>query len=174
VFLSTVIPGLLLARGYAVLNYFICHLRYRQRQGRAVEPEMTRSSAWGACAGDHGRPARPGLPVVILVGIYGGICTPNEAGAVGRGLLRAGGLFVYRVLTLPAWAAPSRVRSFPIGVIALLIARARCSGATCVRAGVAQHLAELMLGTFDSRFMILLSMNAFLLLMACTWRAIPS
>ena len=174
VFLSTVIPGILLAVGYAVLNYFISpnyldasaivlqeeDLSFAQRMSRL------RSASMGAL------PAL-GCPIVILVGIYGGICTPNEAGAVAVVYCLLIGFFVYRKLTLPGLNRAVASSLVSIGVIALLIASGTVLGRYLVRAGVAQQLAQWMLGIFDSPSMILLSMNAFLLLMGMFVEAIP-
>ncbi|WP_461209879.1 TRAP transporter large permease [Desulfocurvus sp. DL9XJH121] len=174
VFLSTVIPGLLLALGYAVLNYFISPryidlsmavdteegLTFVQRMGRL------RSASLGAL------PAL-GCPIVILVGIYGGICTPNEAGAVAVVYCLVIGFFVYRKLTMPGLNRAIASSLVSIGVIALLIASGTVLGRYLVRAGVAQELASGMLGMFDSKILILLSMNAFLLLMGMFVEAIP-
>jgi tripartite ATP-independent transporter DctM subunit len=154
VFLSTVIPGLLLALGYAVLNYFICHRYIDIAKAELSEPEMTLIQRLGRLRGaTMGALPALGCPVVILVGIYGGICTPNEAGAVAVVYCVLVGFFVYRELTLPGLGRSIAGSLISIGVIDLLIASGTVLGRYLVRAGVAQHLAELMLGTFDSRFM---------------------
>lgn len=174
VFLSTVVPGLLLALGYAILNYGICHRYIDPAKAEHVEPDMTLPQRLARLRGaTMGALPALGCPIVILVGIYGGICTPNEAGAVAVVYCVLVGLFVYRKLTLPGLNRAIAGSLVSIGVIALLIASGTVLGRYLVRAGVAQHLAELMLGTFDSRFMILLSMNAFLLLMGMFVEAIP-
>ena len=83
------------------------------------------------------------------------------------------GFFVYRKLTLPGLNRAVASSLVSIGVIALLIASGTVLGRYLVRAGVAQQLAQWMLGMFDSPSMILLSMNAFLLLMGMFVEAIP-
>jgi TRAP-type C4-dicarboxylate transport system permease large subunit len=153
VFLSTVFPGLILALGYAILNFFI-HPRYWDPAKVELAEEDTTFAQRMALLPRATLSALPalGCPIVILVGIYGGICTPNEAGAVAVVYCLAVGFFVYRKLTMAAGTVLGRY---------------------LVRAGVAQDLAELMLGLFSSKALILLSMNAFLLLMGMFVEAIP-
>lgn len=174
VFLSTVIPGLLLALGYAVLNYFVFDKYWDGSRAELAEEDMgfRERMAMLPRATLSALPAL-GCPIVILVGIYGGICTPNEAGAVAVVYCLIVGFFVYRQLTLPGLNRAIHSSLVSIGVIALLIASGTVLGRYLVRAGVAQQLAELMLGLFDSKALILLSMNAFLLLMGMFVEAIP-
>lgn len=174
VFLSTVIPGLLLALGYAVLNHAISHRYYDPSMAELAEEGMAfaerlrrlRKASMGAL------PAL-GCPIVILVGIYGGICTPNEAGAVAVVYCLLIGLFVYRKLKGPGLNRAISSSLVSIGVIALLIAAGTVLSRYLVRAGVAQNLAEWMLGMFESRELILLSMNLFLLVMGMFVEATP-
>lgn len=174
VFLSTVIPGLLLAVGYAILNYFESPKYFDADKAVEVEEEMTFGQRMGRLRGaTMGALPALGCPIVILVGIYGGICTPNEAGAVAVIYCLAIGFFVYRKLTMPGLNRAIASTLVSIGVIALLIASGTVLGRYLVRAGVAQELAQLMLGMFESKFLILLSLNAFLLLMGMFVEAIP-
>lgn len=174
VFLSTVIPGLLLAVGYAVLNYFIYQGYHDPSAEAAVEENITFAERIALLPkATLGALPALGCPLVILVGIYGGICTPNEAGAVAVVYCLAIGFFVYRRLDMGGLNRAINSSLVSIGVIALLIAAGTVLGRYLVRAGVAQHLAELMLGMFGSKAMILLSLNAFLLLMGMFVEAIP-
>lgn len=174
VFLSTVFPGLLLALGYAVLNYFISDKYVDAAAASAVEEDMTFAQRMGRLrSASLGALPALGCPIVILVGIYGGICTPNEAGAVAVVYCLVIGFFVYRRLTMSGLNRAIASSLVSIGVIALLIASGTVLGRYLVRAGVAQELAAGMLGMFDSKALILLSMNAFLLLMGMFVEAIP-
>lgn len=174
VFLSTVLPGLLLALGYAILNFFIYSRYWDAAKAELAEDDTTFAQRMAQLpkATLSALPAL-GCPIVILVGIYGGICTPNEAGAVAVVYCLVVGFFVYRKLTPAGLNRAIHSSLVSIGVIALLIASGTVLGRYLVRAGVAQNLAELMLGLFSSKALILLSMNAFLLLMGMFVEAIP-
>ncbi len=172
-FLATVIPGLLLAFGYGVLNYFICD-RYMDP---AIEIPVDlmdpgsrikelKAATWSAI------PAL-GAPVVILVGIYGGIFTPNEAGAVAVVYCLMVGFFIYRQLSLGNLRKAVMSTLVSIGMIGLLIAAGTVFTRFLIREGAAQVLAESILGLFDSKVMILLSLNVFLLILGMFIDGIP-
>lgn len=162
-FLATVGPGLLLALGYGVLNYFICD-KYidASKTPPPMEPSLRMKelalATWCAI------PAL-GAPGVILVGIYGGYFTPNEAGAVGVVYSLLVGAFVYRDLSKKRlWTAVIGT-IVTVGMINLMIATGTVFTRLLIREGVAQTVASSMLGLFQSKVMILLTMNIFLLIL---------
>lgn len=162
-FLSTVIPGLLLAFGYGVVNYFICDKYIDESKAPpALEPHLRRkelfASTWAAI------PAL-GCPAVILVGIYGGFFTPNEAGAIGVVYSIIVGFLVYGDLTMKRFWAAILGSIMTVGMIDLMMATGTVFTRLMIREGVAQTVASGILGIFDSKTMILLAMNAFLLLL---------
>ncbi len=162
-FLSTVIPGLLLAFGYGVVNYFICDKYIDESKAPpALEPHLRRkelfASTWAAI------PAL-GCPAVILVGIYGGFFTPNEAGAIGVVYSIIVGFLVYGDLTMKRFWAAILGSIMTVGMIDLMMATGTVFTRLMIREGVAQTVASGILGIFDSKVMILLAMNAFLLLL---------
>lgn len=162
-FLSTVIPGLLLAFGYGVVNYFICDKYIDESKAPpALEPHLRRkelfASTWAAI------PAL-GCPAVILVGIYGGFFTPNEAGAIGVVYSIIVGFLVYGDLTMKRFWAAIMGSIMTVGMIDLMMATGTVFTRLMIREGVAQTVASGILGIFDSKVMILLAMNAFLLLL---------
>ena len=171
-FLSTVFPGLMLALGYAVLNYFICprymdppQIEEPDRNFRESMKELG-SATWSAL------PAL-GAPVVILVGIYGGICTPNEAGAIAVIYTLLVGFFVYRELNYKTFWSATKSSLITLGMIGLLIAGGTVFTRLLIREGTAQALASGILGMFQSKNLILLSMNIFLLLLGMFIDGIP-
>ncbi|MFC1761443.1 TRAP transporter large permease subunit [Planctomycetota bacterium] len=90
-FLTGVVPGVLLGLGMMILTYFIA----KKRQ----YPVSSDKFNWGQ-VGRTGVRALPGLvvPVVILVGIVLGAYTPSEAGGVTTAYALILGLFVTRKL----------------------------------------------------------------------------
>jgi C4-dicarboxylate transporter DctM subunit len=167
-FLSTVIPGLLLALGYAILNYFICPKYMNpalitekiddtpQSPGARIKELLT--STWVAI------PAL-GCPAIILVGIYGGFCTPNEAGAIAVVYCFFIGVFVYRELTAKKFWSATFTSILSIGVITMLIGGGTVLARYLIRVGAAQQVANFMLGMFSSKILILLAMNVFFLIL---------
>ena len=162
-FLSTVFPGLILAFGYAVVNYFICGKYIDESKAPpALEPVQRRkerlAATWAAI------PAL-GAPGVILVGIYGGFFTPNEAGAVGVVYSILVGFFVYRDLTMKRLWAAIFGSIMTVGMIDLMIATGTVFTRLLIREGVAQTVASGILGLFQNKVLVLLAMNAFLLIL---------
>ena len=167
-FLSTVIPGLILALGYGILNYFICP---KYMNPALITEQIDESSeTFGGRMKEllastwYALPAL-GCPAIILIGIYGGLCTPNEAGAIAVVYSFFVGFFVYRELTAKkCWSATfSSILS--IGVIAMLIGGGTVLARYLIRMGVAQQVAGFMLGMFSSKAMILIAMNVFFLIL---------
>jgi tripartite ATP-independent transporter DctM subunit len=166
-FLATVIPGLLIAGGYAILNYVICP-RYMNQA--LVRETLTVSATFSGAVKELGRStwvALPalGCPALIMVGIYGGICTPNEAGAIAAVYCMVIGYFVYRDLTLEGTRRALHSSILSIGVVLVLIATGTVFGRYLIKIGVAQMVANYAMTLFHTKGMILLSMNVVLLVL---------
>ncbi|WP_300522760.1 TRAP transporter large permease [Aminiphilus sp.] len=166
-FLATVIPGLLIAGGYAILNYVICP-RYMNQA--LVRETLTVSATFSEAVKELGRStwvALPalGCPALIMVGIYGGICTPNEAGAIAAVYCMVIGYFVYRDLTLEGTRRALHSSILSIGVVLVLIATGTVFGRYLIKIGVAQMVANYAMTLFHTKGMILLSMNVVLLVL---------
>ena len=167
-FLSTVFPGLLLALGYAILNYFIAP-RYI-KQELITEKVSDDAEGFGARVKELGLstwyaiPAL-GCPAIILVGIYGGLCTPNEAGALAVVYSMFVGFFVYRELTIRALWRATFSTLVSVGVIVVLIAGGTVFARYLIRVGAAQAVTGFMLGMFESKVLILMTVNLLFLLM---------
>jgi len=147
-FLATVFPGLLLALGYAIVNYFICHRYIDESMAPPVLEKTERrkellSATWAAL------PAL-GTPALILGGIYGGFFTPNEAGAIGAVYSIFVGFLVYRDLTLKRFWVAILGSILTVGMIDLMIATGTVFTRLLIREGVAQVIAAWILGLFES------------------------
>ncbi|MCK5768389.1 MAG: TRAP transporter large permease [Candidatus Atribacteria bacterium] len=168
VFLSTVIPGLLLAGGYMLLNYFICD-KYMHAPTEEIH-DMTKKekvkAIWGAL------PAL-GCPVIVLVGIYGGICTPNEAGALAVIYTLLIGLWVYRKLDRESIWQSTRSALISLGMVFVLIAFGTVFARVLTREGVAQLMATSVIGLFQNKLLILLMINVLLLVLGMFIDGIP-
>ena len=173
VFLSTIFPGLILAGGYMVLNHFIVS---RYMHPATEVPELPvglkgylkgiNRTFWLAL------PAL-GCPVVILGGIYGGICTPNEAGSVAVIYAIIIGFFVYRKMTPKSFLRVSKDTVVIMGFVTVMLAFSCVFTKLLILEGVAQAFAEFMIGTFQSKYLILFMMNILLLIAGMLIDTIP-
>lgn len=172
-FLATIIPGLVLALGYGILNYCMVGKYTFESSEKPKLPETFSESVKDIL--HTGKLAIPalGCPVLIMVGIYGGIFTPNEAGGIAAVYCLLIGWFVYRELTRErlSRALSSTVGTF--GMTTLLLAGGTVLTRYLTRQGVAQEIAVFMLTMFESKILILLMLNVFLLILGMFLDGIP-
>ena len=173
VFLSTVFPGLLLAGGYIVLNTFISP-RYRQHSDEIPElPTTFKGSVKELGVATWFALPALGTPLVVLVGIYAGIFTPNEAGSVAAVYTLIVGLFIYRELKADNFWTVCQTTLTTLGMITLLLSFGMVFTRLMVREGVAQDLANFMIGAFESKYLVLLMMNILMLILGMFIDGIP-
>lgn len=120
--------------------------------------------------------AIPGLliPVIILGGIYGGIFTPTEAGAVASVFALAVGLFVYRELKwsdLPKVFLESGVST---AVIMFIVGVASLFSYVITVEGIAEEVSATVLGITDNKFVILAVITVILLIVGAFVDAISA
>mgnify|MGYP001120653327 CR=1 FL=1 len=173
VFLSTILPGLTLAGGYMVLNNFMVS-KYMHPAKEIPElpigfkesvKEIGRS-LWSAL------PALS-VPLIVLGGIYGGVFTPNEAGAIAVVVTLFIGLFIYRELKRKNFWTTCQATLITLGMITLLLAFSTVFTRLLIRQGVAQSMANAMVGAFQNKYLILLMMNILLLIAGMFIDGIP-
>lgn len=163
VLLSTVIPGLMLSTGYIILNYFICD-RYMHPTNTTETKIHNFTNREKIKIIQDALPAL-GCPVIVLGGIYGGICTPNEAGALAVVYTLVIGLFVYRKLNIKNILSNTHDALTTLGMICVLIAIGTVFARVLIREEVAQAAANTLIGLFQSKALILIMMNLFLLIL---------
>lgn len=172
-FLATVFPGLMLAFGYAVLNYFLVTKYTFEAEELPERPEDFTGALKEIGKATWSTLPALGCPLIILVGIYGGICTPNEAGAIAVIYTIFVGFFMYRELSGKKFWSATLNSLVTLGMIGLLIAGGTIFTRFLIRQEVAQAFAQLMLGTFEAKFLVLLSINIFLLILGMFIEGIP-
>jgi tripartite ATP-independent transporter DctM subunit len=174
-FLSTVIPGLLLAGGYIVLNSFIVkkYMDSRSQERAVADSDNARFADRGTWSSFQAAIPALGCPFIILVGIYGGFFTPSEAGAVAAFYTALIGWLVYRELTKEAFFKSVSDTVRVVGMSVILLGGGIVLTRFFLRYGVAQELASSVINLFESRFLILLSINVFLLILGMFIDGIP-
>ena len=160
-FLSTVIPGVLLALIYCGLNFFFL----RKVDTIQVEAPVSFGQALRGVA-HSGRRAFWALlmPLLILGVIYSGIATPTEAAAIALVYAIPVGMFVYKGLTLRN-LGPTIIRAVVVtgSIMAVLFFLFMMSRAMILQQ-VPKELAAALLAFSENKVVILLMINLLLLL----------
>lgn len=103
------------------------------------------------------------VPVIILGGIYGGFMTPTEAAAISASYGLIVGFFVYKGITKENFFRVCVDCCTTSAVIIFLIAMASSFGYLLALEQVPESIARAILAVTDNRFVILLLINIFLL-----------
>ncbi len=168
-FLSTLIPGLLLAFVYALLNIVFSHVEPK----RAGEDIRVTS---GVAVRDPNSGSRQnqsdllqalwaiGLPILVLGGIYSGIFTPTEAAAVAVVYAFAIGWVVYRQLTMRTVMRSVREGVVTTGQIAIILFFLFVLTRSMSMEQIPQAIADAILSISDDKVIVLLLLNLVLLI----------
>lgn len=163
VWISTVGAGILVGGGYILLNYLICGRRMAPNHVPFVSGEylrgITRSfreAIWGIL-----------MPLIIFGGVYGGICTPTEAGAVAV----AYGIVI---LAISLRNEPNRLKKFlgltrktavKSAAITIIIAFASVAGRMIISLRIPENLIAFITQYTTSPVVFLLLVNGLLLIL---------
>jgi tripartite ATP-independent transporter DctM subunit len=117
-FMAGIIPGLLISGSLMAYNYWSSKKRNFRGEGEAPDLKTILVTSWKAL------PALV-LPVIIVVGIHGGIFTPTEASVIAVFYALACGMWIYRTLT---WSMmPGILARSALMTAAVLVIVAMCS-----------------------------------------------
>ncbi len=167
-FLAGVIPGLL----FALL--FMAIARFQLRNDKDIVNTDAKLSVANITSTMKQSIWALIVPAIILGGIYSGVFTPTEAGAVAVVYALLIGLFVYRDITisdLPSIFAGSALTS---GTILILVIMATAFGRVITLQQVPADLALWLTNFSDNPLVILLLINLVLLLIGMFMETISS
>lgn len=102
------------------------------------------------------------MPVIILGGIYSGICTPTEAAVIACTYGVLVGFFVYKTLTLKKFYQVVRSSVISLGGCVIIMGFASAFGRILTLCQVPQSLASFVAGISSNKFVVLLLINLFL------------
>ncbi len=158
-FLAGILPGLLQAAAFFGWVWYDA-----RRRNFPIEP--TRSMAEKLSVTLHAIPAMF-VPIVVLVGIYGGIVTVLEASALAAVSALLISLFYYRGLPISQTLNVISDALRSAGSIMFIVASALAFGHWMTESGVPAQLVQFTLDHHFATWEFLLAINVLLLVMGC-------
>lgn len=155
-FMAGIVPGLLVGLLLAITGYIIAKKEKIPTRPKASMRELLlafRDAFWGLLA-----------PVIILGGIYSGIFTPTESAVVAVFYGLFVGLFVHKEITLKDLPQILLESSKSTAMVMLIIASASTFAWLITVEGIAEDLAQALMGIASDKFTMLLMINLILLL----------
>ena len=159
-FLSGIVPGILIGLGLMVMASIIAKRRGYQMAGEAISPRKFVALTGNALLALM-------MPVIILGGIFGGIMTPTEAAAVAVAYSLLVGMLVFRELHLKDLPILFLRAGRVTAMIMIIVGVARIFADVLSSEQVPQQLSAAIMSLTDNKWLILLLMNLFLLLVGC-------
>ena len=157
-FLSGIVPGLVLALGLLVICWVHALRNDVPRLPRATLREAATAFARGRWA--------LASPVVVLGGIYGGVFTPTEAAAVSCVYALLVGLLIERQLTLRALPGIFASAMRTSAVVCAIIAVSAGFGILVAQEQIATRFAGWLAATVEQKWLALAALNLAFFLMA--------
>lgn len=160
-------PGILCGCLLIVVSQIICRKNGWEGNGKQF--------SWKR-VGDSFRSAIGALlvPVIILGGIYGSIFTPTEAAAVAVVYALIVGFLIYRELTFKKLLASLSSSAVTTATIMVIVGTATGLARMLTLEKIPMELANWIGGLTDSRIVVLIAMNIFLLMVGCVMDGTPA
>ncbi|WP_338788318.1 TRAP transporter large permease [Metabacillus sp. FJAT-53654] len=164
-FMAGIVPGILIAVGLVVVWYFVS-----KKDQSETMPKATAKQKWTAFIRAFWALM---LPVIIIVGLRGGIFTPTEAGVVAAiyALIIS---FFYREIK---WRQLSNVfvdTAKTTGIVMFVASTAVVSGYAITVAQIPRELVEFLSGLTTNPTILLLIIMLFLLVVGCVMDLTPA
>lgn len=159
-FLAGIIPGILIGVLLMVLNYIIS--KKKGWTGSGERPtfisvlKSVKDAFWALLS-----------PLIILGGIYSGIFTPTEAAAISCVYTWFIGTFVYKEIHKQELFDCLKDTVVIAGATSFMIGLSSAFGALLTMEQVPGTIATALLGVSESKIIILLLINVFLLVVGC-------
>lgn len=161
-FVAGVVPGLLICAVLCVYSFFAC-----KKNGYGLNVEVKHGSTMSLWATFKDSFAALLTPLIILGGIYAGIFTPTEAAIVANVWALIAGKFIYRELNWKMLKTALRNTALTTSSCLFTIACATGFGYLLTTLQVPAKFAAFLLGLTDNKYIIMLMLLGFLLVIGC-------
>ncbi|EGO62691.1 TRAP transporter large permease [Acetonema longum] len=165
-FMSGVVPSLLLCIFLAATWAWICRkeqFKVQPRKSLAELMQAARGAVWAFI-----------LPLIIIVGLRGGIFTPTEAASIAAFYALFVGVVIYRELN---WGNITEVlvaAAKTTSVVMFLAAAAMVSSWLIAVANIPAQLGELLAPVLDNKLLLMIAINLIVLLVGTAMDATPT
>ncbi|BBB26963.1 TRAP transporter large permease [Amphritea japonica] len=160
-FAASIGPALLLIAGLIAANRFSVGRLFQEVAAGAQDGLESLPSKGSAAF--RALPALS-LPVIILGGIYGGVCTPTEAAAIAAFMAIVIGFFVYRDLTIKRLSSSVIAAAETTGTVILILLFSFMIGRILASERIPQELTEVITDLVQDPLKILIAVNIFLII----------
>lgn len=159
-FLSTIIPGVLLAIVYIILNFvFLRNVESIQVEEKLPPAKVVKQiysngirAFWALL-----------MPVIILGVIYSGIATPTEAASIALVYAIPVGFLIYKGLTLKSFATSIVRAAITTGSIITVLFFLFMMSRAMILQQIPKEVAQMLLSLSDNKIVIMLLINLVLL-----------
>ncbi|HAQ40570.1 MAG TPA: C4-dicarboxylate ABC transporter permease [Clostridiales bacterium] len=182
-FLAGIIPGVLLGIGYLALNIIMCkkngtdlkavHTSEESNERVTVKVLLQKRFKRILVALKEGFWALLS-PVIILGGIYSGIFTPTEAACVSVVYSAIISLFVYKEMTFQQLFKVLVDSAVINGITSFLLGYSTVFSTFLTFEKVPQMITAFLMGFSSNKYVILLLVNLFLLVVGCFLDTVPA
>ena len=155
-FAAGILPGFLVCFLLIMTAYFISVKRGYPTEG---------AFSWARVVSTGKDAAVPlTLPILILVGILGGVFTATEAGAVAALWSIIMAAFLYRTVSVAAFIDTLRIAGKRSAMLMFIVATSTLLGWYLTNQRIPQDIANAILGISENYWIVLLAINVFFLL----------
>lgn len=105
------------------------------------------------------------MPIIVLGGIYGGIFTPTEAAGIAVLYCILVGFFIYHTMNIRQFAEAMISSITTTGVVIVMVFFVMILSRIYIMENVPQRLISTLTGFTDNRYIVLLMVNVFLLIL---------
>ncbi|SHJ78441.1 TRAP transporter large permease [Desulfofundulus thermosubterraneus] len=165
-FMSGIVPGLILALSLMTIWYFIAR-KNNYPVGQKASPEQVLKAFKGAIFALV-------MPLIIVGGIRFGIFTPTEAGAIAVVYAFIISVLVYKEINLKEIPQVLTAAARTTGQVLLVAATAMSAAWVITTASLPQKIVTTLSGLAEAKLMLLLVINVFLLFLGMVMDITPA
>lgn len=158
--LATIGPGILTIIIFSIFNFFMT----RKMPLKLLPQVDVKTQILGIASSTYKATFALLLPVIILGGIYGGIATPTESACVSVLYVVPVSMFIYRSLTLKGLSRSIVSAATTTGVLIIMLFFVMINTRIMTMEQIPQEMASWIMEISTNKFVILLMVNIFLLI----------